>query len=82
MRFISDEEFENTPFRGKGTASIAYTRIINMRIGQNLLIPKTEWKRKDTPGRICRYIEKKHPKVKYGVFDMADKTGWVVKRMT
>lgn len=81
MHKISDQELAALPIRGKGKATTAYNHIFNLHKGENLLIEKTAWKRKDTPGKICRYIEKKHPAVKYHVLTMLDKKGWVVKRV-
>ena len=80
MKLISDEELNNLPLRGKGTASLAYNKIFNLKKGENLQIDKQDWKRRDTPGRICRYLEKKFPQVKYDVFTLTEKKGWVVKR--
>ncbi len=81
MQLITDDELNKLPLRGKGTATLPNNKILNLKKGENLKIETKDWKRKDTPGRICRYLEKKFPNVKYDVFTIADKKGWVVKRI-
>jgi len=81
MKKITDEEFKNLPLRGKGTATPVYDEIFNLRTGEHLVVEKSDWHRKDTPGRMCRYIEKRHPQVKYESRRHKDEKSWVVTRM-
>lgn len=82
MKKITEEEFQNLEFDGKGPASMPYVNILNLRTGEILVIEKTDWLRRDTPGKMCRYIEKRNPHVKYDVIRLKDKQGWAVKRIT
>lgn len=81
MKKLSDDEFNELSKRGRGPGGIVYNQIFNMQVGENLQIEKKDWHRKDSPGRLCRYIEKKHPGVKYKFHPLAHDLGWVVKRM-
>jgi len=79
MRKLSDEEFSG--FMGKGKASQFYLAIIGLKKGEGLFIGKDEWNRSKTPGRICRYIMKKFPQVKYQYGKKPDLSGWEIKRV-
>ncbi len=81
MKKISDEEAQKLPLKGHGKATLVYDEIFNLRKGENLVVEPKDWKRKDTPGRICRYLEKKFPNVKYKIIGLKDKQGWWVKRI-
>jgi len=88
MKKISDEEFSKLQFTGskqrktnKGKSSVFYSEILGLHVGENLFITKKEWKGYRTPTRICRYIMKKFPHVKYTFIKAPDKTGWAVKRV-
>jgi len=79
MKKITDEEFSNLNLGDKG--SPFYKAIYNLHIGENLFIAKEEWKGYKTPTRICRYIMKKFPRVKYNFGKLADGSGWAIKRV-
>ena len=82
MKKITEEEYQNLEFDGKGPATMPYVNIFNLRTGEILIIEKADWHRKDTPGKMCRYIEKRHPQVKYLVLRLKNKKGWTVKRIS
>ena len=88
MKKISDEEFSKLPFRGikkrgtnKGKSSVFYIEIIGLHVGENLFISKDEWRGYRTPTRVCRYIMKKFPRVKYFFEKLKDGSGWAIKRL-
>lgn len=80
MRKLSKEELENMPIKGAKNASVFYKAIINLRIGEGLFISKKEYNLKQRLSRICRRIMKRFPNVKYVIGELADGTGWMVKR--
>ncbi|MFH1005280.1 MAG: hypothetical protein V1781_07290 [Bacteroidota bacterium] len=81
MKKLSAEEFEQMPIKGTGRSSQFYRAIINLCVGESLFIIKEEWKGYATPTRICRYIMKKFPYVKYLSGKLADGSGWAIKRV-
>ena len=88
MKKISDEEFSKLQSGGnrqrktnKGKSSVFYSQILGLHVGENLFITKQEWKGYRTPARICRYIMKKFPGVKYHFIKAAGKTGWAIRRV-
>ena len=90
MKKISEEEFSKLHFRSKnkkeqkpnkGKSSVFYSEIIGLNVGENLLISREEWKGYRTPRRICRYIMKKFPAVKYFHEPLDDDSGWGIKRL-
>jgi len=81
IRKISEEEAQNLPLSGSGPRTIAYHHIHSLRAGENLIIESSDWQRKYTPGKMCRYLEKKNPSNQYRVFTIAGKKGWLVKRL-
>jgi len=88
MKQISDEEFSKLPFKGnkqkkinKRKSSVFYSKIIGLHVGENVIISREEWKGYRTPRRICRYIMKKFPGVKYFHEPLDDDSGWAIKRL-
>ena len=90
MKKISDEEFSKLHFRSKnkkerkpnkGKSSVFYSEIIGLHVGEITFISTEEWKGYRTPTRICRYIMKNFPKVKYFFEKLKDGSGWVIKRL-
>ena len=82
MKDLTDDEYEKLPKRGRGPAGVVYVKIFNLHVGKNLVIEKKDWHRTDSPGRLCRYIEKKYAGVKYEYHPLADDLGWAVKRIS
>ncbi|MBI4946652.1 MAG: hypothetical protein HY840_09650 [Bacteroidetes bacterium] len=81
MKKISDEEFSKLPLISSGKTSPFFNAIIGLHVGESLFISKKEWKGCQTPTRICHYIMKKFPTVKYTFGKLADGSGWAVKRV-
>lgn len=81
MRKLTDTEFSEINPSGKGKTSPFFLAIIGLKKGEGVFISKAEWNLGQTPGRICCYIMKKYPRVKYDYGMKHDKTGWIIKRI-
>jgi hypothetical protein len=90
MEQLSEEEFSKLPFKKKkgkekkinwGKSSPFYIAIMGLSVGGNVKIYKSEWNLYRTPKRMCSYIAKKFPGVKYDCFELADDSGWGIKRV-
>src|SRR5437879_1252927 len=80
MKKLTIEEYEQLSVKGKGRSSPVFNSIINLKIGEALLIEKKDWNRKAAPGTLVRYIEKKQ-NVKFTCCAIENGNGWVVKRI-
>jgi len=81
MKKLTPEEFEKMSIKGTGRSSQFYKAIINLHVGESVFISKAEYNLARGPGRICRYIMKKFPQVKYIFGKIADGSGWAIKRV-
>jgi len=81
---LTDEEFDQLPIKGWGRSSPTYNAIISLKIGEGIMILKSQWRRKKPPSSVCRAIEKKFSahKLKYKCVALADNSGWAIKRST
>ncbi|HLG33969.1 MAG TPA: hypothetical protein VI757_03755 [Bacteroidia bacterium] len=82
IKKISKEEFEKLEFSARGTATMTFHHIHSLRAGEQLVIEASDWKRKYRPSKMCRYLEKKNPGIRYRVFTLAGKKGWAVQRIS
>jgi hypothetical protein len=80
MKKLTTAEYEQLSVKGKGRSSPVFNSIINLKIGEALLIEKKDWNRKAAPGTLVRYIEKKQ-KIKFTCCAIENGNGWVVKRI-
>ena len=80
MKKLTEEEFNQLIIRGTGRASVFYKAIIRLKVGEALLISRTEYTLYHGPGRICKIIMKRFPHVKYTYGPIADGSGWAIKR--
>lgn len=81
MKKLSAEEFEQITIRGKGRSSHLFNAIVNLKIGEGLLIEKKDWTRKASPSTLVRYIEKNHH-MKFNCAAVSGaEGGWVIKRI-
>ena len=60
MKKLTSDEYNELPIRGKGRSSHVFNSIVNLQIGEAILIEKSDWKRKASPSTLVRYIEKNH----------------------
>ena len=80
MKKLTSEEYNQLPIRGKGRSSHVFNSIVNLQIGEALLIEKTDWKRKASPSTLVRYIEKNHD-MRFACGSIAGGNGWAVRRL-
>lgn len=80
MKKLTSEEYNQLPIRGKGRSSHVFNSIVNLQVGEALLIEKSDWKRKASPSTLVRYIEKNHD-MRFTCGSLAGGTGWAVRRI-
>lgn len=80
MKKLTSAEYEQLPIRGKGRSSHVFNSIVNLQIGEALLIEKNDWKRKVSPSTLVRYIEKNHD-MRFTCGSIAGGNGWAVRRI-
>jgi hypothetical protein len=80
MKKLTSDEFEQLPIRGKGRSSHVFNSIVNLKVGEAILIEQKDWKRKASPSTLVRYIEKKY-QMKFTCGSITGGTGWAVKRI-
>lgn len=80
MKKLDEQEFEKLFIKGKGRSSGVFNALINLKIGEGILIEKKDWKRKAGPNTLVKYIEKKHG-MKFICGKLEDDAGWAVKRI-
>lgn len=80
MKKLTSDEYDQLPIRGKGRSSHVFNSIVNLQIGEALLIEKNDWKRKASPSTLVRYIEKNHD-MRFTCGSIAGGNGWAVRRI-
>ncbi|MFL5765078.1 MAG: hypothetical protein ACJ77K_14140 [Bacteroidia bacterium] len=80
MKKLSSDEYEQLPIRGKGRSSHVFNSIVNLKVGEALLIEQKDWNRKASPSTLVRYIEKKHG-MRFSCGAITGGTGWAVRRV-
>ena len=81
MKKLSADEFEQIAIKGKGRSSHLFNSIVNLKVGEGLLIEKKDWNRKASPSTLVRYIEKNH-RMKFACAAIsAEEGGWAIKRI-
>lgn len=80
---LNAEEFDQLKIKGWGRSSPTYNAIFGLRVGEAVVILKSQWRRNKSPSSACRAIEKKwvSHKVKYKCVALADDSGWAIKRV-
>ena len=82
---ITGEEFDQLRIKGWGRSSPTYNAIIGLKVGEAVIILKTQWRRNKSPSSACRAIEKRWGKLKfvlkYKCVALADNSGWAIKRI-
>jgi len=79
MKIADPEEYSKARKRIEGNWSPVTIAIINLQVGQHLLIEKSDWHRKKAPFDLVRLIKKKTGHT-YLVESLLDNTGWFVTR--
>lgn len=80
MQKISKEEFDGLQLHGKGSASPLYRALLNLKVGEAMIILKKEWFKKYPPTTIINRVERKYG-WKFDRGALPDRTGWAVKRV-
>lgn len=80
MKKLTSDEFDQLPIRGKGRSSHVFNSIVNLQVGEALLIEEKDWKRKASPSTLVRYIEKNHD-MRFSCGSIAGGNGWAVRRI-
>lgn len=81
MKKITHDEFLKLNLKGRGRASAAYNEIYNLLPGEYLQIEKSDWKKRQPPGRVSSYIGKRTGR-KYISFQILNNEGWIIKRIS
>ena len=80
MKLLKEEEFNNLALKGKGRSSPIFNSLVNLNIGEGVLIEKKDWNRKASPSTLVKYIEKTHS-LKFTCGELLNGQGWAVKRV-
>ncbi len=80
MQKLTSDEYEQLAIRGKGRSSHVFNSIVNLQIGEALLIEQKDWNRKASPSTLVRYIEKNHG-MRFSCGAIAGGNGWAVRRI-
>jgi len=81
---LSAEEFTQLRIKGWGRSSPTYNAIMSLKVGEALVILKSQWySNTKTPSTQCRRIEKKFAaqKLKLKCVALEDNSGWAVQRI-
>jgi len=80
MKILKEEEFNNLALKGKGRSSPIFNSIVNLNVGEAVLIEKKDWNRKASPSTLVKYIERTH-QLKFTCGALLNGQGWAVKRI-
>lgn len=80
MRILKEEEFNRLALKGKGRSSPIFNSIVNLNVGEAVLIEKKDWNRKASPSTLVKYIERTH-QLKFTCGELLNGQGWAVKRI-
>jgi hypothetical protein len=80
MRILKEEEFNRLALKGKGRSSPVFNSIVNLNVGEAILIEKKDWNRKASPSTLVKYIERTH-QLKFTCGELLNGQGWAVKRI-
>lgn len=80
MKKLTSDEYDQLPIRGKGRSSHVFNSIINLQVGEALLIEQKDWNRKASPSTLVRYIEKNHD-MRFTCGSITGGSGWAVRRI-
>lgn len=81
MKKITQDEFLKTPLKGRGRSSPVYNEIYNLQPGEYLRIEKSDWKKRQPPGRVSSYIGKRTGR-KYISSQILNDEGWIIQRVS
>ena len=80
MKFLKEDEFNSLALKGRGRSSLIFNSLVNLNVGEAILIEKKDWNRKASPSTLVKYIEKTHA-LKFTCAALLNGNGWAVKRI-
>ena len=80
MKILKEEEYNNLALKGKGRSSPIFNSIVNLNVGEAVLIEKKDWNRKASPSTLVKYIEKTHS-LKFTCGALLNGQGWAIKHI-
>ncbi len=81
MKKLTREEADNIPRKPPGRSSYVRNILINMKVGEFVLIEPKDWGWKSKrPSALTNYIEK-NSSMKFKCEQALDKSGWIVERL-
>jgi uncharacterized protein (DUF2249 family) len=80
MKKLSSDEYDQLPIRGKGRSSHVFNSIVNLQVGEAILIEQKDWNRKASPSTLVRYIEKNHG-MRFSCGAVSGGNAWAVRRI-
>lgn len=80
MRKLTPEEYSQLPLVGRGRTSPFYRAVAQLKVGEILLLEKSDWKKKYHPGAVVRNLEKRTGR-EHEVLTVVTGEGWTVKRL-
>lgn len=80
MHKVNKDEVPEVLPVSRGRNTLLRAHLLQLEVGETLFLPREEWKTKNTPYYIVRYLKKKnHYQFDYGF--KTDGTGWLFKRI-
>ena len=79
MRKITREEAGSFTIK-RGSSTAVRTAVMNMKLGEILLVEKKDWKQKNGPGQMLTRV-KKRTGMEFRCDIIASGEGWIVERV-
>lgn len=81
MKKLSKEQAKNIPTRPPGRNSMVRIYLMNMEVGDIILLEKKDWKQKKRqPSTYCRELERRTGRA-WKCETALDGSGWVIERL-
>ena len=81
MRKLTEEDVNNIAAKPSGKISIARSHLISMKIGDIILLEKSEWNNKsNSPTELIRRM-RKEDKMDFSCHTALDGSGWIIRRL-
>lgn len=81
MKKLTKEEAQQIDIRPTGRLSIARMHLMNMEVGDIILLEPKDWKQRNrNPSTYCKILGRKTGH-KWTCAQAVDRTGWVIERI-
>lgn len=80
MKILSAEEARDLLPVKRGRETALSAQLKQLKVGEALVLPASEWKTKGSPYRVANHLAKQHG-WRFEQGRMPDGSGWVFKRM-